>query len=253
MSWPYLHTLINHFPIVLTVVGAVAVLFASLIARRAIWVYSLACLVLAGVTIYPAWLSGGRAAGMVRKAWYIVPGAIHSHAAAADVTIWVVGVTAFIALIALVTLARVPEAPSPAKGFRILVGLGAIASICAVSYTGFLGGRIVVESPILMAPTPPPALDSLGRPILMPPAGGAPVTAPNSVTSPGVNPAAAGTSQTQVPQVPQTTQQPIPQPQQQNLQQNPQQNLQQNPQQSLQPNPQARMTVPVNPAKPDAA
>jgi uncharacterized membrane protein len=155
MSWPYLHTLVNHFPIVLTVVGALAVLFAAMYVRRAVWIYALSTLTLAGLTIYPAWLTGDRAADAVRHAWYIERGAIQTHSTAADVTLWIVGVTGFLAFVALITMIRSREAVSPARVFRVLVGLGATVSICAVSYTGFLGGKIVVESPILASPTPP--------------------------------------------------------------------------------------------------
>lgn len=241
MSWPFLHTLINHFPIVLTVIGAIAVLCASLIERRAIWVYALSCLVLAGVLIYPAWLTGGRAAGMVRKAWYIAPGAIHTHASAADVTVWIVGVTGLIALITLITLARVPQALSPAKGFRILVGFGALASICAVAYTGFLGGKIVVESPILMQPTPPllPAVDSLGHPLVTPPAT-APANPLNQPVPPAANPLNPVTPATGVPIQPQTPQSAQPQTPAQ---------TQPQPQQK----PETQMTVPVTQRRPQTA
>lgn len=157
MSWPYLHTLVNHFPIVLTVIGALAVLVAAMVPRRGTWVYALSTLVLAGVTVYPAWMSGHRAAHAVRDAWYIQRGSIPSHSQAADITLWVVGVVGLIALLALVTMLRTREAFSPARALRVLVGIGALVSICSVSYTGYLGGKIVVESPILMNPTPPPA------------------------------------------------------------------------------------------------
>jgi uncharacterized membrane protein len=155
MSWASLHAVVNHFPIVLTVVGAIALLLATLHERRAIWIYALTSLTLAGVTIYPASMTGERAAAMVRRAWYIAPNSIRTHSAAADITVWVVAVTGVLALIALITLARTREATSPARGFRILVGLGALASICAVAYTGYLGGKVVIESPILQSPVPP--------------------------------------------------------------------------------------------------
>jgi lysylphosphatidylglycerol synthetase-like protein (DUF2156 family) len=189
MSWPYFHTLVNHFPIVLTVIGALAVLAAAMIERRAVWIYALSTLVLAGLTIYPAWLTGGRASDVVRKAWYIAPGAIHAHSSAADITVWIVGVTGLLALIALITLARVREAIVPAKGFRVLVGVGALASICAVGYTGYLGGKIVVESPILMSPTPP----------VLPASVATPATTPTSTQSPA-SPASANPAQLTTPQ-----------------------------------------------------
>ena len=48
------------------------------------------------------------------------------------------------------------EAVSPAAFFRVLVGLLSVVSIGVVAYTGYLGGEIVVQSPILSSPTPPP-------------------------------------------------------------------------------------------------
>jgi hypothetical protein len=204
MSWPYLHTLVNHFPIILTVVGALAVLLAAMYGRRGVWTYALWSLLLAGLTIYPAWLTGGRAGGAVRNAWYIERGAVHTHAAAADITLWIVAGTGLLALVALITLARTRDAVSPARWLRVLVGLGALASICAVSYTGFLGGKIVVESPILASPAPPV--------ITAPNAGMIPGTSPP--TTPGAGPAPAAQPPVAPPVSPYANPtQPQPQPQ----------------------------------------
>lgn len=155
MSWPYIHTLINHFPIILATVGAIAVLAAAMFQRRAVWVYALVSLTLAGITVYPAWASGDKASHAVRNAWYIQRGAVHAHSSAADITLWVVGITGLLALISLITLARTREAVSPARILRVLVGLGALLSIGSIGYTGYLGGQIVVDSPILASPMPP--------------------------------------------------------------------------------------------------
>ncbi len=200
MSWPSLHALVNHFPIVLTVIGALAVLLAAMYERRGIWMYALSTLTLAGLTIYPASFTGERASGAVRHAWYIAPGAVHSHSAAADITLWVVGVTGVLALLSLITLARTREALSPARGFRILVGLGALASICAVAYTGYLGGKIVIESPILASPTPPII------PVSLPTTSSVQVPG-QTMAQPGTLPAPVGTTQQPAP-LPQA---PIPQ------------------------------------------
>jgi uncharacterized membrane protein len=194
MSWPYLHTLVNHFPVVLTVIGALAVLVSAMAQRRAPWIYALVTLTLAGLTIYPAWVTGGRAAGMVHKAWYIAPGAIHSHSTAAYVTLWIVGATGLLALLALITMVRTREAVSPARAFRALVGLGALLSICAVSYTAYLGGQIVVESPILASPTPPV--------ITVPLPAGQPN--PASPASPATQPQVGAPSGTAAPVAPQS-------------------------------------------------
>lgn len=202
MSWPSLHTLVNHFPIVLTVIGALAVLLAAMYERRAIWMYALSTLTLAGLTIYPAWLTGERAAQAVRHAWYIERGVVQTHSAAADITLWMVGVTGFLALIALITMMRTREAVSPARAFRVLVGLGALISFGAVAYTGYLGGEIVVESPILASPTPP----VITVPLPAPNAAPSPATQPMRPS--GAPPSSASPTQQAAP-IPQTA---APQP-----------------------------------------
>ena len=205
MSWQYLHTLVNHFPIVLTVIGALAVLVAAMVPRRATWVYALSTLTLAGMTIYPAWWSGGRARHAVQNAWYIERGAIQAHSAAADITLWIVGVLGLLALLALMTMIRTREAVSPARALRVIVGLGALISICAVSYTGYLGGKIVVESPILASPTPPVIT------VPVPSTNSAPATTPATTTaSPTPQPAAPDSAHPPVNPKPQTTS--VPQP-----------------------------------------
>lgn len=165
-SWPYLHTLINHFPIVLTVVGTLAVLLALVYPRRGLWLYALGTLTLAGITIYPAWLSGDRAADVVHKAWYIQGGAIHQHAQAADITMWVILALGLASLVAWASIVRAREAFAPASWLRTLVAVLAVIGLGAVAYTGYRGGQIVVDSPILASPTPPVLAPTLGTPPL---------------------------------------------------------------------------------------
>ena len=205
MGWPSLHAIVNHFSIVLTVVGALAVLVAAIHERRGTWTYALVTLTLAGLTIYPASLTGDQAEHAVSKAWYISPGAIDTHSAAADITVWIVVVAGLLALVTLITLVRNPAATSPAKGFRVLVGLAALVSVCAVSYTGYLGGKIVIESPILMRATPPVLTLPLTAPV------GSPAASPSPLTPaiPGSPQLQTALPQTSVPQ----TQTQIPAPQ----------------------------------------
>jgi len=223
MTWPTLHAFINHFPIVLVVVGAIAVLLSAMIQRRTIWMYALASLTLAGLTIYPAAWTGHRAARVVYKAWYIAPDVIHSHSQAADITVWVVAVTGLLALISIITLVRLPEVQAPARGFRILVGLGALASICAVCYTGYLGGKIVVDSSILANPVPPmitvtPQVPDTGAHVTLRATPG--ISQPSTTSGPSVTVPQTQQVQPQAqpqaqPQVQQQTQQPttVPKPQ----------------------------------------
>ena len=206
MGWPTVHAIVNHFPIVLTVIGALGVLLAAMHERRGTWTYALVTLTLAGLTIYPASFTGDRAEHALGKTWYIAPGAIDTHSAAADVTLWIVLVTGLLALIALITLYRSPAATSPAKAFRVLIGLASIVSVSAVGYTGYLGGKVVIESPVLQRATPP----MLQVPQTVPagqPAAGSP--SPLTPTTPGSPQPQTALPQTTVPQT--QTQVPAPQ------------------------------------------
>src|SRR5205823_4706578 len=79
MNWPYLHITINHFPIILTVVGSAVLVLALVVRRRGVWLYALATLTLAGASIYPAFFTGDRAAHAVRDTWYILRAAVEEH------------------------------------------------------------------------------------------------------------------------------------------------------------------------------
>lgn len=83
MNWPYIHTLINHFPIVLTVVGTAVLLLALIVRRRAVFVYALATLTLAGLAIYPTYFTGDQAADALRHTWYVVQSMVDEHDQAA--------------------------------------------------------------------------------------------------------------------------------------------------------------------------
>lgn len=155
MTWTHVHTIVNHFPIVLSVVGMIAALAGLVWPRRTIWMYALVSLTLAGVLAWPAWFTGDQAADQVRHAWYIAPGAVRNHAAAADTTLWVLLAVGVLAAFAWWRLVRVRDAVTLPAWLRILVVVASIASFGAVVYTGWLGGGIVVNSPILASPVPP--------------------------------------------------------------------------------------------------
>lgn len=211
-SWPYLHTLANHFPIALTVVGTLAVLLALVYPRRGLWLYALGTLILAGITIYPAWLSGDKAANVVHNAWYIPAGAIHQHAQAADITLWVLLALGLAALVGWASIVRAREAFAPARWLRMVVAILSVVALGAVAYTGFRGGQIVVDSSILASPTPPmmPATPAASTPATQPATTPAP-TQPMQIQTAPVQPAPV---QQPIPQqpIPQPTPPPIRQP-----------------------------------------
>ncbi len=163
MNWPYLHTLVNHFPIVLTVVGSAVLVLALIVRRRGLWLYALATLTLAGLSVYPAYVTGGQAADALRNTWYVVRSMVHEHSQSADwalVTVLVMGAASAYAWWRMVK--RDIDALPPVW-LRWVVSLVTALALSVVVRTAVLGGRIVHESPKLQ--TPPPGM-SAATPII---------------------------------------------------------------------------------------
>ena len=67
MDGAYLHILINHFPIILSLIGAAAAIVFLFRPRRALWLYAVASLTLAGLAAYPTKFTGGLAEESIEK------------------------------------------------------------------------------------------------------------------------------------------------------------------------------------------
>src|SRR3954471_21308033 len=83
-----LHILINHFPIILTLLGTAAAVLALFVSKRGVWLYATATLFLAGLSVVPTFLTGDPAADEMRDTWYVTRQAISAHDAAAEWTLW---------------------------------------------------------------------------------------------------------------------------------------------------------------------
>ena len=88
IDWPYIHTLINHFPIILSVVGTAVLVVAMLTNRRDMWIYAVVTLTFAGLTVYPAFFSGDEAHEVLEHKWYVVRSMIDDHEESAELALW---------------------------------------------------------------------------------------------------------------------------------------------------------------------
>jgi uncharacterized membrane protein len=143
MNWPYLHLVTNHFPIILTMTGTTAALVAFVLRRRAIWIYAVATLSIAGLASVPVFLSGNQAQETMEDQPGVAKAALDSHEEASEVALWVtlaMGVAAAMAWWRTVREDR--RGPSPAW-IRPVVLVAALAGMGMISYAAFLGGRIV--------------------------------------------------------------------------------------------------------------
>lgn len=168
LNWPYLHLLVNHFPIILSVMGVTAAIVAEILHRRGIWLYASASLVLAGLFVIPTYISGDQAGDVMRRAWYVSRQAVEAHDDAAGWTLAILIIGGIIAAYAFWRLVRAPDVyPLPAW-LRWLTIVVAVIGLATVVRTSLLGGRIVHDSPVL-GPTPPPGFHSVNPEPPLPP------------------------------------------------------------------------------------
>ena len=153
-DWPHAHLLINHFPIILAVMGAAAAVLAVIRHWRGVWLYAVASLTFMGLSAYPTVFTGQRADHALRDPWYIVHGAIDRHEEAAELAMWVMIATGLIALYAWWRATHDPPDRAPAGWLRALVLVGALASLGTVTWAALLGGNVVHGSSILGGPAP---------------------------------------------------------------------------------------------------
>ncbi len=165
-DWPHIHLLINHFPIILAVMGAAAVVLALINHSRGVWLYGLASLFFMGLSAGPTAFTGDRADDAQHDPWYIVRGAIDKHDDAAMWAMYVMIVTGVIAAYAWWrAVRRDRDAQQSPVWLRVLVLVGALMSLATVTRASLLGGEIVHGSSILAGQRP------IGVPAQLPPPG----------------------------------------------------------------------------------
>jgi hypothetical protein len=150
MNWPYLHILINHFPIILSVVGTAVVVLALITKNRTVWLYAVATLTLAGLSIYPVYFTGDQAAHAVRDTWYVVRAMVEEHDQAAGFALASVLLSGAAAAYAWWRMLKREITVLPPVWLRVVVSVLAVWSLTVVARTAYLGGKIVHDSPKLL-------------------------------------------------------------------------------------------------------
>jgi uncharacterized membrane protein len=157
IDWSYIHITINHFPIVLATLGAAAALVAVIRGKRGAWLYTMATMTLAGLSVYPAYFSGDQADEYLKDPWYIKNGVIDDHNAAANYALAVLLIVGVISAYGWWRALRNREEIIPGW-VRALVFAGAMLGFAVVTRTAYLGGKILHEAPVLSLKTPPAGL-----------------------------------------------------------------------------------------------
>jgi uncharacterized membrane protein len=153
-TWPYIHILINHFPVVLSTVGLAVAVLALILRRRGLWIYAMVTNAMAGIVVYPVRFTGDQADHSLNDPWYIQKGAIDAHDAASAWAMYFLLAVGVVSAYGWWRAVKRPEEPIPnwIKAAVLVLGLFGFAT---VARTAYLGGKIIHEAPVLTLPTPP--------------------------------------------------------------------------------------------------
>lgn len=157
LTWPYVHLLINHFPVVLLTMGLVAAIGALILGRRGLWLYSMGTLTVAGLSVYPVHFTGDQADHALRDPWYIKEGVIDAHDHAAGIAMVVILIVGAFSAYAWWRALKRREETIPGW-IRAVVLIGALGGFGTVAWAAYLGGKIIHEAPVLGLPAAPAGL-----------------------------------------------------------------------------------------------
>jgi len=166
LDWPHIHIMINHFPIILVMMGTLAALLGLFRSRRGIWLYATATITIAALTAVPTYFTGEPAEKALHRPWYVARAAIHNHEDAALIATLLTGLAGLIALVAWRRLVRYPRELSLPGGLRTAVVVTAIIAAAAMGYRSLLGGYIIHDAPGLKGPAPAGALPAQPAPTM---------------------------------------------------------------------------------------
>jgi len=156
-SWPYVHLLINHFPVVLSVSALAVTILALILGRRGLWLTAMGALTCAGLFIYPVHFTGDKADEALNDPWYIRSGTIDAHDNAAGIAMVVILIVGAFAAYSWWRSLKRPAELIPGW-MRAGVIVGSLAAVGTVTWTAYLGGKIIHEAPILQLEQPPAGL-----------------------------------------------------------------------------------------------
>jgi formate hydrogenlyase subunit 3/multisubunit Na+/H+ antiporter MnhD subunit len=156
MDMHSLHLMVNHFPVILSLLGFAAAVFAIITRRRGVLLFTLATLTLSGASAAPAFFSGKEAEEVVEDRWYVDRAQLEEHEEAGEAGMLMLIFTGIVAAAAWwMTLRTLREARTGMGLLVVLLVLSAL-SATAMARTSWLGGFIAIKNPVLVDSPPPP-------------------------------------------------------------------------------------------------
>ena len=146
-----LHLVLNHVPVILSVMALCSSLFAIAAKSRTAWLYAAVSLTIAGLFSYPTFLTGHGAHEAIEDLWYVKADSWHEHQMAAG---WANGMLlaggAFAAF-AWWKLTRSTDAMI-AKWMQVVLIFACAMGASTVGRAAWLGGKVIREQEALKTP-----------------------------------------------------------------------------------------------------
>lgn len=139
MDAAHLHLLLNHFPIVGSMIAVAALIWGLLSHSDAVKKFGLGALFAMSLIAIPVFATGEPAEERVEKLAGVEHSTIHEHEEAAEFSILLSHITGLAALAALLLGAKKPEKFAPAVYVVLVLSIITLASMAR---TGYLGGQI---------------------------------------------------------------------------------------------------------------
>ncbi len=139
MNATHLHLLLNHFPLIGTLIGSGLLLWGIIKKQNNIKTTASALLVIMAILAVPVFLTGEPAEESVEKLSSVSESMIELHESAAKLAIWLMGITGLVSLAAIIF--SIQKRPGSQLLFTIAFGLSVIC-FAAMARTGYYGGQI---------------------------------------------------------------------------------------------------------------
>ena len=139
MNTTHLHLLLNHFPVIGTLIGSGLLLWGIVRKQNSLKAAGAAVLFLMAVIAIPVYTTGEPAEESVEDLPGVSKAMIELHEEAASIAIWLLAITGLLSLTALVMDFR----KKTAAGFIFMVSFVlSVISFAAMARTGYYGGQI---------------------------------------------------------------------------------------------------------------
>lgn len=139
MNLTHLHLLLNHFPIVGTLIGGLVLVYGVFRNQTQAKTIGSMIIVVMAILAIPVFLTGEPAEESVEHLQGISKSIIHAHEEAAELAIWVMGLAGLLSLVSI--FMQWKQSPWANKLFMFTM-LITITSFVLMAWVGNLGGKI---------------------------------------------------------------------------------------------------------------